>query len=181
MMIFWRWKPMLAQTPTAERDITYFVRALRLPAVPEAIREAEEVLRVATSARKEAQARHAEASLQFKAQKPGEAPTITHQQLDEIGSQIAGAAESEEAARQKFESLVREYRDQVSSLAAPLDELSEALIHQLSIVHDLLKVAAVLQADARTAKVKLPGSLPIVATTVMGQLDTVRTLLERTK
>ncbi|MHC2488147.1 seryl-tRNA synthetase [Sinorhizobium meliloti] len=159
-------------------DFETFFRTLRLPQRPAEIATAAEKLKASKVERDKVQSQHQEAGKLLANQKLGEAPSVTHSDVDALGSQIAPAIAAEEKAQAEYDRLLSEYSSNiVTGLQDPLQRYQEAIQAKIEELTMVLSLGAVLHTESVAAKVKLPSKVPALCTHVMGQIAAARTIL----
>lgn len=165
---------------TSDSEFEALFRALRIPPAGPEIATAAEALRAAKEARTSAQARHREAGAKLASQKLGEAPTISHGEVDDLGAQIAPTVAAEEAAQAEFDRISSEYREAaLSSLGEPLQRYEAILRSKLDELDAFLALGALLQTELAAAKLKLPSKLPSLCSHLLGQVVAMRAIMAK--
>ncbi|MER9167334.1 hypothetical protein NKI12_08105 [Mesorhizobium australicum] len=150
---------MLARTPkTTEID---FANILTIPPKPAAIAEADAAWRNAVSDREAGQARHIEATRQLQAQIPGQPPTITMREVEELGLALVPLLNAEKIATEDRARLRARYEEDTNAtLSAALEKYAIAIADKISELETLLGYGSALHAASVAAGVKLPTRLP---------------------
>lgn len=159
-----------------------FFRSLRIPPAGPEIAAAAAALKEAKEVRAAAQAKHAEAGKRLSSQKLGEAPDVTHSDLDELGAQIAPAIAAEKAAQAEYDRVVSQYRAAADvALQVPLERYHDALNAKIEELAMLLSIGAVLHTESTATKVKLTSKVPSFCPHIMTYITGMRSLLGASK
>lgn len=172
---------MLARTP--EQDVGMdddFVRLFRLPERPDSLIEAEAAYRSAVAEREQVQARHEESARQLRAQRPGQAPVLTHADHDQAGRALSDQLAAEAEAKATVEHEREAYLAAVSAkLAKPLASYEQAISRQIEMLADLLAVGMVLHTESVAAKVQLQNGIPAIASYMLRHLSGLTAMMNR--
>jgi hypothetical protein len=170
---------MLAKTPNPPAIKQDFVELLRIPPKPKALIEAEAALSTATSAREAGQAAHIEAVRQLRAQVPGQPPTVTLRQVDELGSALSPLFQAEAAAISCRDEGRGKYEQSVSAiLTAGMEALREALAVKIDEFDSLLDHGIECHAAAVAAGTS-PNNVTVRCRDLRSRVHGIRTLLQQ--
>ncbi|RAI00143.1 hypothetical protein DLJ53_20755 [Acuticoccus sediminis] len=137
-----------------------FFKDLRIPDEPASIAEAHDALTAATASREAAAKRLEDAQRALASTKFGQAPVITHREVDELGECLAPAIEAEKAAKTERDKRRADYVAATKAdLEDPLTRYHEALASRLVDIRDLLLVGAVFNQTSKASRVPLNSKL----------------------
>ncbi|MER9590932.1 hypothetical protein NKI94_19265 [Mesorhizobium australicum] len=155
---------MLARTPPKEqapKGVDY-AELLRLPPKPPSVIEAEKALDQATTERQSAQEVQAQALRQFRGMVPGQLPTVSAREVDELGDTLtakvaaeAAAMATRDAERSAFDASIR------SQIDRGLDTLRDEILKVADRFDELLAHGTMLHASAAAARFNLHDPFPL--------------------
>lgn len=157
---------MLARMKKAEpleplKDATYFRRALKLPLPTVELTAAEKASREAAANLRTVVDRREKMKVEATVENPVKEilPTeITRRTLADIETQIVAAQALDREARAEFERKKALYEERVRErLAGDIESLGATINRRLDETLELLDIAAALGAEAREARVEVPG------------------------
>ncbi len=171
---------MLAKTPAPQATENYDL--LKVPARPASLVDAERAWQDAVIACDAGRALHVGAARLLRSQVPGMPPQITSREVDEIGARLTELFATEEQARNACDAERKNYETAtIAPLMRGLAMLSDAIGRKVDEIDRLLDHGFRVDAEIRTARIKLPNSIVPRVMSVRRQLESIRLLLRSSR